>query len=344
MLRPAIVLLSAVFFGLAVPVWAADPAPAATDLSQVDGDFAFQGEYAGAIRFQNASVEEVGLQVVALGKGQFSAILYQGGLPGAGWNREVTVKFQGSSSGGRVTFAKFPTRITVDGSSAVVSDDSFSLVQGHLGKTVRQSPTMGAAAPYGATVLFNGTGTEHFEEGRMTDDGLLIEGTQLKKAYRNFSLHLEFRLPYMPQATNQGRGNSGVYLQSRYEVQILDSFGLEPVHNSCGALYKLKIADLNMSLPPLTWQTYDIDFTAAKFDDKAEKTQNARLTVRHNGVVIHNDVEIERKTGAGKPEGPNPLPIKLQDHRNPVRFRNIWIIDHGNCPPPKCECSVSVCE
>ena len=91
-----------------------------------------------------------------------------------------------------------------------------------------------------------------------------------------------------------------------------------------------------MCLPPLTWQTYDIDFAAPKFDAHGKKIQNARITVRLYGVPVHNDVEILAKTGAGKPEGPDPLPIKIQDHSNPVRIRNIWVVDYGNNPPPRC--------
>jgi hypothetical protein len=82
-----------------------------------------------------------------------------------------------------------------------------------------------------------------------------------------------------------------------------------------------------MSYPPLSWQTYDIDFTAARFDSDGKKTSNARITVRHNGVVIHNNVEIPNKTGAGQKEGAQPLPTLLQNHGNPVRFRNIWIVE-----------------
>jgi hypothetical protein len=82
-----------------------------------------------------------------------------------------------------------------------------------------------------------------------------------------------------------------------------------------------------MSFPPLTWQTYDIDFKAARFDDAGKKTDNARITVRHNGVVIHDNVEITAKTGGGAAEGPDLAPIKLQDHGNLVHFRNIWIME-----------------
>jgi hypothetical protein len=152
----------------------------------------------------------------------------------------------------------------------------------------------------------------------------------------DFRLHLEFRLPFMPYATGQGRGNSGVYIQRRYEVQILDSFGLEGVANECGGLYRQQPPDVNMCLPPLTWQTYDIWFTAARFDGEGNKTANARITVLHNGVPIHNDYEVVAKTGAGRPEAPEPMPILLQDHGNPVRFQNVWIVlGQGKRPSPR---------
>ena len=130
----------------------------------------------------------------------------------------------------------------------------------------------------------------------------------------------------MPSAAGQGRGNSGVYVQRRYEVQVLDSFGLDGVENECGALYRQKAPDVNMCLPPLSWQTYDIWFTAARFDAEGNKIANARITLLHNGVPVQNDYEITGKTGAGKPEGPEPFPILLQNHGNPVQYRNIWLV------------------
>lgn len=98
----------------------------------------------------------------------------------------------------------------------------------------------------------------------------------------------------MPTARGQGRANSGVYLQNRYEVQVLDSFGLEGESQECGGLYTLAMPAVNMCLPPLAWQTYDIDLTAARYNDKKEKTQNARVTVKHNGLTIHDDYELPR--------------------------------------------------
>ncbi|MBW3600671.1 MAG: DUF1080 domain-containing protein, partial [Planctomycetes bacterium] len=138
------------------------------------------------------------------------------------------------------------------------------------------------------------------------------------------------RLPYQPQDRGQARGNSGVYLQGRYEVQMLDSFGLEGKQNECGGLYSVKDPDVNMCYPPLEWQTYDIDFTAARYDEEGKLTADPRVTVRHNGVVIHDDVELpgERNTTAApvKP-GPEGGPVYLQDHGNPVRYRNIWVAE-----------------
>jgi hypothetical protein len=131
----------------------------------------------------------------------------------------------------------------------------------------------------------------------------------------------------MPAGKDQGRGNSGVYLQGRYEVQILDSFGLAGEHNECGGIYSVKAPDVNMCYPPLAWQTYDIDFTAAEFAD-GKKVKDARMTVKHNGVVIHENVAVPKATTAAiLGEGPEPGPIYLQDHGNPVRFRNVWVVE-----------------
>jgi len=217
--------------------------------------------------------------------------------------------------------------MVVAGGAAIAVDNSGRELW-RLVKMIRTSPTMGLAPPAGATVLFAGGSTDQFQPGaKVTPDGLLMAGVMTKFPVDAFRLHLEFRTPFMPSARDQARGNSGVYIQRRYEVQILDSFGLEGAFNECGSLYRQTPPDLNMALPPLTWQTYDIWFTPPQFDAEAKnKTANARITVLHNGVPVHWHREITAKTGGGQQEGPQPLPIQLQDHGNPVVFRNIWIV------------------
>jgi hypothetical protein len=182
--------------------------------------------------------------------------------------------------------------------------------------------------PAGAVVLFDGTSAENFKHGKMTDEGLLIQGATSKQNFQDFELHLEFMLSYMPYGRNQDRSNSGCYMQGRHEVQILDSFGLSGEDNECGGIYTVRKPDVNMCYPPLSWQTYDVKFYAAKFDENKKKTANARMSVVHNGVSIHVNVEVPDATrGAPLDEGSSSGPIFLQDHNCPVRYRNIWLLE-----------------
>jgi hypothetical protein len=142
----------------------------------------------------------------------------------------------------------------------------------------------------------------------------------------HFKLHVEFRVPYMPEARGQGRGNSGVYLQGRYEVQVLDSYGLDSKDNDCGGIYEVAKPRVNACKAPTVWQSYDIDFHAPVFRD-GKKVEPARISVVQNGVEIHKDVSIPLdNTRAGLGGDPaKPGPIMLQDHGGPVQYRNIWL-------------------
>ena len=147
------------------------------------------------------------------------------------------------------------------------------------------------------------------------------------QAYRDFRMHVEFNVNEVQDENPEARGNSGIYIQQRYELQILDSFGVPPEaykDSYCGSLYRLKKPDRIANKKSGEWQTFDIAFRAARYDGDL-KFENARITVYQNGALIHDDYEIPRKTGAGHAEGPDPEPIKLQGHHNPVRFRNVWI-------------------
>ena len=139
-----------------------------------------------------------------------------------------------------------------------------------------------------------------------------------KKSFKNFQLHIEFRTPFEPFAGGQGRGNSGVYLGNK-EIQVLDSFGLKGENNECGGIYGDRAPDVNMCLPPLVWQTYDIEHRAGKIDPDTKKQAPPTVTVRHNGVVIHDNVVLKG--------GSNQCNINLQDHGNPVVYRNIWLVE-----------------
>ena len=149
-----------------------------------------------------------------------------------------------------------------------------------------------------------------------------------KDRFKDFTLHIEFRTPFMPEARGQGRGNSGVYLQGRYEIQVLDSYGLKGEDNECGGIYQVGAPMVNMCLPPLQWQTYDITFQAPRFDASGNKTEDAVVTVVHNGVTIHDHRKLPAPTGGAMDDNiSEPGGIYLQDHGNPVQFRNIWLVE-----------------
>jgi pectin methylesterase-like acyl-CoA thioesterase len=117
-----------------------------------------------------------------------------------------------------------------------------------------------------------------------------------------------------------------MYLLDQYECQVLDSFGLAGLDNECGGIYKVARPNVNMCLPPLSWQTYDVDFTAAKFDKTGKKVSPAVTTIRHNGVVIHEKLTLKVTAGGGQNDE-KPGALYLQNHGDPVRFRNIWIVE-----------------
>ena len=202
-----------------------------------------------------------------------------------------------------------------------------------------------ADAPSDATILYNGNGLGAFQkkdgspagwkidaDGAVTD----IKGAGdliTKEAFGNCQLHIEFREPAEVKSSGQGRGNSGVYIMGKYEIQVLDSYNNPTYSNGqAGAVYKQHIPLVNASRKPGEWQSYDIIFTEPLFKENGDVESPARVTVIHNGVLIQNNVTILGTTDwVRKPvykKHAAKLPLMLQDHGddgNPISYRNIWI-------------------
>lgn len=281
-------------------------------------DFKVQGEYTG-----KGPAGELGAQVIALGNGEFDAVFYHGGLPGAGWDGKDKITAHGKTEAESTLFKGDKVSGSIDKKVFKGTlDGDFELK-----KIKRKSPTMGEKPPAGAVVLFDGTNTDSWEGGELKEEKFLNVGVRSKPKFRDFKLHIEFRSPFMPLARGQARGNSGVYLLDQYECQVLDSFGLTGENNECGGFYKVAKPSVNMCLPPLSWQTYDIEFTAAKFEN-GKKISDAVAHVVHNGVVIHDHLKLPNNTpGGGLNDESAAGALFLQNHGDQVRFRNIWVVE-----------------
>lgn len=270
------------------------------EATRAHADFPLVGEYVSKNR-------KTALQVNMLKDRTFLVAIYKSGLPGDG----------GESSGLQ--------------SEKLTSAELNKLLSSYT-KVARKSPTLGKSAPKTALLTMPDGFTN-------VKDGILMAGGKTTKDLSSFHMHLEFMQPFKPgrNPSNQDRGNSGIYIFNNYEIQIIDSFALdlnaennaielESINKQwCGALYKMKLPDIHMAYPPLRWQTYDIDFQAPEFN-AGKKIKNARLTVLHNGVLIHDDVELKTGTGAGaRKKQLAKGPVFFQEHANPVMFRNVWI-------------------
>jgi hypothetical protein len=246
-------------------------------------------------------------------------------------------------NGERVEQTRFPSTITWEEWGTVTTP-----IQLHAGRNLveyRKEPADSGhvnldlliVRPQGERVtLFDGGELTEWQhtDGReptwnVADGTMTVSGGDLRtlQGFGDYRLHVEFNLPlYPPDVTGQARANSGVYMQDRYEIQVLDSYGIDPLQaNDAAAIYNQKAADVNAALPPEHWQTYDIVYHRAEFNAAGQKTANPRVTVVWNGVTVQDDVEILGLTGGSRPEGPATGAIRLQDHGNPIQYRNIWI-------------------
>jgi len=284
------------------------PAPkktVATDPKDAGIDFQVQGEYEGG---------KLAAQVLALGDGKFDVYFLVGGLPGAGWDGKSRMKASALLEAGKTSATIKGAGLTgtiAVGEKSILQRESEKDGKFTLTRVVRKSPTLGAKPPEGAKVLFDGTNVNEWKEGSKLVGDLLGVAATTKGNYKIAKLHIEFITPFMPYARGQGRGNSGVYVFGK-EIQVLDSFALEGKKDECGGIYGSAAPLVNMCFPPLSWQTYDVDFKTGDADAK----NKTLATVFHNGVKIHDSIPWNASGN-----------INLQNHGNPVFYRNIWLIE-----------------
>ena len=295
----------------------------------------FVGDYKGRWTGDVAVDPDIAARVIALGGGRYRIRL----VPKLDMRCPPVAIVEAKASRGRIFFEVGRTRGEIRGDQ-IIGKDRDGKVTVEMKKVTRLSPTLGATPPKGAIVLFDGSNLDAWVDSKgwelLDDDAMMVtpKGGYLetKQHFTDVKLHVEFRNSFMPRARGQERSNSGVFVQDIYEVQVLDSYGLEGYYNECGALYKLAAPQVNACAPPLQWQSYDIEYRAPRFDANGELSENARITVHHNGVLIHNDQELwwitawtEKERLAPPPSEPGP--IKLQAHNNYVQYRNIWLVD-----------------
>lgn len=253
------------------------------------------------------------------------------------------VVFAGESWSGRIENGVFTGEGTVKGKQGKFA----------LKKTTRLSPRLGAAPPEGAVILFDGSGFDHWtgieNSGELKDvtwklvDGAMEVAPTLedhgfatsigtKQAFQDYHLHLEFRLPLFANVIGQSRGNSGIIFEdySFHELQVLDSYGLPGYYDECGGIYKVSGPQASMCRPPQQWQSYDVEHHAPRYADDGTLQRAGSITVNHNGRRVQTALELPDSPHALQRRQQDPGSrtvgrIKLQNHGDPIQYRNIWL-------------------
>ena len=301
---------------------AADPAGSFVDPLTI---YPLMGEYVTATPEPGENAL-TGLQVRPQpdidGQTAYQIIRYAGGLPGLGWDGSDPTRsdpMTATAAAAKLS-SEMLTRITRVSSTMGLSPDE-------LLRDASGGPLDADAAPE-PVVLFNADDPtlDAWKDGAELLDGYLKAGAETKADHAGCYLHLEYRIPLQVAKLDTWRGNSGVYFQNRYEVQVLESFGDVIRDNGSGSIYKTHTPGQNLALPPGQWQTLDVIFFPAQYDGET-KTQPAQMTVDYNGVPLFAGADVPEPTaGHALPESPSPGPLLLQDHDDPVVYRNVWLI------------------
>jgi hypothetical protein len=284
-----------------------------------DPDFALQGEYLGTVHTDGSDVgAPLGAQVIAQGEGAFNIVFFPGGLPGAG--------AQGPGHLAQGTRVGTDLRLDDPVYAGDISGDTLAGFAGPgapftLVKRTRLSPTLGLRPPPGATVLSGAGGTDAWTNAALDAEGNLTplqrEARTVRK-FADFSLHLEFRMPFLPAAIGPARGNSGVrFLDDDFfysEIQLLDSFGSDTGSEECGGIEGKYAGRVMAAFPPLAWQTMDIQVSTPP-----DTAGEGALTVWQNGILIHSRRII--------PVLGSQVHVALQSLDSSGAFRNVWLVE-----------------
>ena len=304
----------------------AGPLVIITDPADVNPEYDVIGEYVGDITTNNDEHFRLGLQIAYSGPKVFMLRVFTGGLPGDGYDDRPSVRRgAGRFENGSLTIPTKPGPVVFmfkDGQINVVLK---SELIGWARKHDRISPAVGRPPPEGAESLFDGSSLEQLSGGELLEGGLLKGQFSSKSLFQDHSIHLEFRLPYIPDSGPKMRGMNRLMIQGRYELQIRDSLALSPVKDTCGYIVGAKNPLVNMSYPPLSWQALDVDFRAARFDAAGTLIEPARATVFLNGGMIYEDEQLPEASPLGLDAGPEPGPLVVSGDGCPVVYRNIWI-------------------
>ena len=302
----------------------------AVTAAHADDDDKIMGNYEGAFT-SGGDGKTIRAEVMAMSKIAWRINLY---VDEVKYKLEAKLDQRAAALDAETELGKVTGRVHAEAFEGQFTDGTLKGAAFALKRVIIEPPTLGKPVPEGGISLFDGTNIahnwvrtpEHWCVGADGSMEVCSSSLVTRQEFGDVEYHIEFMTPFLSNARDQERGNSGCYFMGRYEVQVLDSFGEEPKDNWCGGIYKKAKPLVSASLPPLTWQTYDVTMIAPKFDASGNKISDAEITVYHNGKLIHDKLKLDSPTPGGVSDKDAPTgPLLLQDHDNAVKYRNIWV-------------------